>query len=236
MNTSGPPSPSPKAHSRRALWLVLVSIVLTSAIIGPALWSLRQQWRPQSNEPEEGIVVEERWRTIHDRTVENGRVYDQAGAELSGATELVLPADRDAPPPGRNVTEEIVIAVRTDGAPGTVRVLLEKRRQYHGHPPESMPLRDLRENLKVWKRFVGTVLVLDVDAGTGTIEGGTTVFATFVVPPKFPLRREPVSAAAFSGRYGNGWRTKAARTKAAGWEEVPQRPLPKSEWPLPLDR
>ena len=227
MSTPGSP---PSFVFQKIGWVNLVSLALfIGAIAGTLIWALcgaPSFWKFTNA----SVVHENRWETLHGQFVENGRVYDQATVELAGVTELILPADRNPPAPTLGVTPEITVALRTDGEPGVVRVLLEKRQNYYGHPPESMPLIDIRERYKVWKRQAGTALVLDVDAGYRTIEGGTTIRVTFVLPPNFPVRREPVSGPFFAGRYEGGWPVANDKAKAAGWEEVPQRPFPNRQF------
>jgi hypothetical protein len=224
-----PPTPSFDDRVRRANRLTALA-VLAVVLLGVIAWFGYRALKPQGYPPDDSVVRDKEWRTLHGHTVENGRVYDQATVDLAGVTELVLPTDRE-----RQVSEEIDITLHTDGEARVLRVLLEKQRQFFGHPPESIRLLTIRESKKLWKRQVGTVLTLDADSGVGTIEGGTRVRVVFIVPPNFPVRQMPVSSAPFAGRYEEGRRAGADKSKAAGWEEVPQKPLPKSQWPLPSD-
>jgi hypothetical protein len=177
------------------------------------------------------IVVEERRLAGGGKVVENGRVYDQARVDFGGATELVLPETRDVVGFDKRYHSAIDVTLRSDGQPGAVVALIEKQLHYHGQPDESMYLRDFRRKWKVWKRRTESILTVDVDpGGGGSFEGEVGVRVVFVVPPGFPVRQDPVSAPSFAGRYENGFRTRDWDILAAGWEEVPQQPLPRRQF------
>ena len=176
--------------------------------------------RRDLNDP--SLDFDELWRTGHGLIVENGRAYDRADMPLGPATAVILPEDQ----------ESMRITVRTDGAVGAVTILLEKRLAYHGHPGKTMRLRDFRESARLWKRSEGAALVLVPPRGWSSIEGGSVIHAIVMVPPGTVVRREPLSANSFDGRRD----VSNDEARAAGWEEVPQQPLPKTEWPLPIER
>jgi hypothetical protein len=215
--------PIKRRKRHRRCWILFASLAI--------LLGLYQRWlyAPWFGRDmfDDSLVIEERWVTLHGRTVENGRAYDQARLELREGSELVLPVKRDRSDQlaGSQGFQDIAVEIRKDGEPGFVMILLEKQHSYHGHPPESSFLRDDRTHYKVWNRQVGSALTVDVDPGGGTIEGSSTVRVIFIVPPDQRLRQEPPTSPAFAGRYDRGWPVSDDDSKAAGWEEVPQKPL-----------
>jgi len=224
--STAPPAPSPKRRRRR--WVRLLLAVLLALLAVPVVW-LFVPWVGRDMF-DSSIVVEGRRLTINGHVVENGRVYDQARVEFGGATELVLPETRRVEGYDRRYHSTIDVTVRADGEPGAVVALVEKRHDYHGDADESMYLRDVCREWKVWRRRTGSVLAVDVDPGVGKVEGGVDVRVIFAVPPGFPVRQEPVSSPAFSGRYEHGLRTWVGTILMEGWVEVPQQPLPRRQF------
>jgi len=99
-----------------------------------------------------------------------------------------------------------------------------------------MRLRDIRKTHRLWKRRVGATLVIDPDAGGFGIEGGSAVHLLVRTPPGTTVRREATTTPHFAGRYDGQLRTTEDTARVAGWEVVLEQPLPKDEWPLPIER
>lgn len=206
----------PKWSQRR--WLLVALVVLLTAWL-VWTWFLRDAF-------DDSIIFEDTWRSRPGIVVENGRVYSQATITLPPNVELVFPIE--IPPTSvAGVSSNLKVTVRNDGPAGVVTVLLEQHRRYYGHPTESFFLSSAQQGTKVWTRRLGSALTVDVPQGFSCIEGGSRVHAIFVVPPGVKVRQEPTSSPAFSGRYDEKgrWHESDENAKAAGWEEVPHKPL-----------
>lgn len=215
------------------MWPLFVGVLVCGVIFGggyAVTWiqdnrdrddRIRKQDR---NDP--SLDFDEPWQPSGTYIVENGRAYDQAAIALPPGTEVILPEDRE----GTSFT------VQTDGSAGTVLVLIEKRLCDFGHYGKTRRLRDFRAERRLWKRQVGATLVLDPDGGGFHKHGGSEVRVLVRVPPGTLVRRESIATAHFAGRYDGQYRASDDAARAAGWEEISQQPLPKSEWPLPVER
>jgi hypothetical protein len=152
-----------------------------------------------------------------DTLIENGRAFDQATVTIAPGNELILP-------PWTEQDSLVRMTIRTDGAAGVVTLLLQKSLfdMSWGH---TFRLRDFRKSKSVWKRQVGSALVIDFDGGHSHRHGGSKVAVVVIVGKGTPFRQEELTSPFFEGHRDH------TEPKAPGWEEVPQQPLPKSQWP-----
>jgi hypothetical protein len=221
--------PHPSTHPAQTFdWVNCILLVLfAGAVLGILVWGVLgapRYWESSD------IVVDEQRRTNGGYLIESGRIYDQAQVEIGPATDLVLPMTRGERPIDREVQPNITIAMRSDGKPGVVLVLIEQKISDAGHYGRSILLRDRPREPRLWKRQVGSVLALDVSPGFTSFESANLVRAIFVLPPDQKVRQEPPTSHEFTSRYkadekGSLWPVSDDAGTIAGWERVPQQPL-----------
>jgi hypothetical protein len=219
------PPPDPPARKLGRVDFIFLALFF-GAIIGALLWALRGA-TPFWDFSDDGVVIDGRHETDEGNVAEYGRIYSQAQLALAPETELVLPLTQ--PERWDGLRPRIAVEIRTEGVPGTVRVLIEARIGLVNHGRVPRRLRDLGRGTGVWKRQQGSVLALGVDPGWMHLTGGgESVRAIFVIPTSQRTRQEGPSSPEFVSRYKGyeaPWVISNEETKAAGWEEVPLQPL-----------
>jgi hypothetical protein len=202
--------------------------VVVGLLLVLGLWVASRDGDPirPEDRADPSLDFDEPWRSPADSNFfrENGRVYDQISVALAPGTELILPPWKEE----EGVRTQLTI--RPDGPAGSVTIFLQKTLFNFTVPTPGVPsqrLRDFRTSIHVWKRQIGAALVIDFDQGRGGPEGGSRVHALVIVGKGISVRKEHFDSTFFEGFGAH---------KTLGWEEVPQQPLSKSEWPLPVYR
>lgn len=219
------PTPTPPKFDGTNLVLLLAFLAVVAGLLVCAFRdSPRLRYLFDSS-----MGIEDVWRS-GDNVVENGYAYDQATVPLPPGSQLVVRQSQESARGWGRLSWPITVRVRDDGQPDVVRVLIEKKHNYYGHPAQSMYLRDFRAGVVAFKRQVGQSLVIDVDSGFWTSEGGSTISVIFVIPPGTQVRLEPIDSPWFAGRHEDGHPVSEAVSLAAGWEIIPQQPLPRRQF------
>ena len=140
--------------------------------------------------------------------VENGAAYDRATVEPGTAKKVVLP--------------DTAIIQRTS-KPSPIRLFMEKRLGFAGHPTELWSIRDLRKNMGCAIKIDDGNLVIGTFGEFHTIEGGTYMRLVAFVP-------EGLNVELRKGLSGHNSAAESQdegpRRPASGWQELPDEPDP----------
>jgi hypothetical protein len=155
--------------------------------------------------------------------VENGTAYDRATVDIGSAKRIVLPDSA---------------TVRRTGNDGPVRLFMAKRLAFAGHPPQSMSIRDGRNNMGCAIKSEGNGVVIATFGEWKSIEGGADIKLVAHAPAALTVElRSDLSGVTSAAR---GWQgvdvSKPADAKGGywygpsspiiGWSVVPDEPDP----------
>ena len=122
----------------------------------------------QKDREDSSIVLAELWKTVNGREVENGTAYDKTQMDLEKHTKLVVPEN---------------VKIRTDGPAGKIQIFMAKTLAYAGHPPESMSIRQMRNQMGCAVKSENEILIVGpYGEWDSHIEGGASIKLIIVLP------------------------------------------------------
>jgi len=155
--------------------------------------------------------------------VENGTAYDRATVDIGSANRIVLPNSA---------------TVRRTGNDGPVRLFMAKRLAFAGHPPQSMSIRDGRNNMGCAITSEGNGVVIATFGEWNSIEGGADIKLVAHVPATLTVEQRSDLSGTISvarGWYGvdvskpadaKGGYWYAPTSPIIGWSVIPDEPDP----------
>jgi hypothetical protein len=136
--------------------------------------------------------------------VENGSAFDKAVVEIGPHKKIILPD---------------TATVQQDGAGGKLQVFMKKTLSFHGHPPESMSIRQARRNMGCALQIEKDAVVVATFGEWHTIEGGADMKLLFVVPKGIEIEQRTKLSGVNS--IGHDWKgkylTKPVEVKEGYW-------------------
>ena len=140
--------------------------------------------------------------------VENGAAYDRASVELGVTRTVVVPG---------------TAIVRQTAESGPIRLFMEKRLGFVGHPTELWSIRESRKNMGCAMIVEGDKLVIGTFGEFQTIEGGADMRLVVIVPKGLSVEHRK----GLSGHHSAAESQEEGPYRpASGWKAVRDEPDP----------